>query len=581
VVSGQAALRLGEAAGAAAAISDLQPAGGDAEIPAGRVSLQWVRYIAVERNSAAIPDDELVAKAPVSLPDPFWEGAALDIEAGQTQPLWIEVAIPEDAPPGDYGGMLHVSIGEQTLELPVALHVRDFDMPRERHLSVINWWTFPGTGFGHIAPFTDAYWELLDSACRFVVAHRQTEVWASLTQLVDDTGDEAAGYVQDTSRLERWAETAFNAGVDRIHFQPIGGTSAHIVDPSSKVLPVADAMLRRLAAVDRLIAEKGWQDRFMTGITDEPFVHHEDSFRAAVAQVHAAAPGIRIIEAVESVHLGLDVYVPKLNHLHLWQPEFDRIRQETGAELWFYTCCIPAGRYPNRFLDQSLLKARVLHWVNYRYRLDGFLHWGLNQFAGSDPYSEEGVSKGLPLGDRAVAYPGANGFLGSLRFSAQRDGLQDFEYLWVLEQRLGELKARIGDDAHWLDPAQRPMELCRRVVDSFTEYTRDNAVLADTRRVIAGEIEALGRDRFLVVQTTPREGFPVPVAAPTNTIIRGIAPPGAEVRINGEPVANVKPSGVFSAYVFGVGEAIQEISVTASTGDWEQTVTRSFPKTEP
>lgn len=23
-----------------------------------------------------------------------------------------------------------------------------------------------------------------------------------------------------------------------------------------------------------------------------------------------------------------------------------------GAELWFYACCHPLGRYPNRFLDQ-------------------------------------------------------------------------------------------------------------------------------------------------------------------------------------------------------------------------------------
>lgn len=572
-VSSQAVVLLEAAAeGVASTLSDLRHADSEGLIPATTASLQWVRYIDVERNTGSIPEDELVALAPVSLPDPFWEAATIDIAAGRPQPLWIELDIPRDAAPGDYSGELRVTVGDRALTLPASLHVWDFEMPRERHLSVINWWALPGVGFERIEPFSDAYWELLESTCRFVVRHRQTTVWASLTQLVRDADDGGI----DTSRLERWAQIAFDAGVDRIDFQPVGGSSEFITEHTSVVLPIEEGVLRKLAAVDRLIVEKSWQDRFYAGIIDEPFIHHEDSFRRAAAQMREAAPHIGLTQAVEGVYFDLDVYVPKLNHLHLWYPEFDRIRQETGAELWYYTCCIPAGRYPNRFLDQSLLKARVLHWINYRYQLDGFLHWGFNHFAGTEPYTEDGVSRGLPLGDRAIAYPGTQGFLGSLRFSAQRDGLQDFEYLWVLEQRLRALKARLGDDAHWLDPQQRPMELCRRVVESFHNYTRDDDVLFDTRRVIAEEIEALDREDFLFVQTTPHEGFAVPTAAPTNALVRGVVAPGAEVIVNGQVVPNVKPSGAFVHYMFGVGEATFETTVTARRGDWEETVVRTF-----
>ncbi|NLX55006.1 MAG: DUF4091 domain-containing protein [Planctomycetaceae bacterium] len=42
------------------------------------------------------------------------------------------------------------------------------------------------------------------------------------------------------------------------------------------------------------------------------------------------------------------------------------------------------------------------------------------------PYTEDGISRDLPIGDRAIAYPGQQGLLGSLRFTAQRDGLRDF-----------------------------------------------------------------------------------------------------------------------------------------------------------
>ena len=113
----------------------------------------------------------------------------------------------------------------------------------------------------------------------------------------------------------------------------------------------------------------------------------------------------------------LDVMVPKLSHLNLWYHHFRDMHRD-GRELWFYTCCHPVGRYPNRFLDQPLVKTRVLHWIGYLYGLDGYLHWGLNYFApGVDPYSEEGISKDLPLGDRAIMYPGKDGPVGKIKRS--------------------------------------------------------------------------------------------------------------------------------------------------------------------
>lgn len=100
----------------------------------------------------------------------------------------------------------------------------------------------------------------------------------------------------------------------------------------------------------------------------------------------------------------------------------------------------------NRFPDRSLLKVRVLFWIRHLNRLDGYLQCGLNYCAGG-PYTQEGISKELPLGVRAIMYPGKAGLLGWLRFSAQRDGLQDFEYLRVLEDRFCEIKEQAGTDA--------------------------------------------------------------------------------------------------------------------------------------
>lgn len=523
-------------------ITDLRHTDGETVIPASAVRLQWVRYIDIDRNTAGIPADELEVKAPASIPDPFWEAPHIAAKADQTQPLWIEIHVPAKARAGDYKGRLTVASENESLEMPLELHVWDFEVPTDRHLSVINWWRFPGAGFEDVERYGQEYWDLLRRFCSFLVEHRQTDVQTSLG-LIRETPDDRQGYSYDTSRLERYAEVAFQAGIRQIHLHSVGRRTAHITDPGSRIEPV-ESSLRRLSAWEKVVRRRDWEQRFLVSISDEPFIHHEETYAAMVDRVHEVAPHIRCIEAAEAEYLGaLDVYVPKLSHLNLWYPRFEQAQRE-GAELWFYTCCHPVGRYPNRFLDQSLLKVRVLHWINYRYDLDGYLHWGLNQFAAGDPYTQEAVSKGLPLGDRAIAYPGTNGLLGSLRCSAMRDGLQDYEYLWVLENELSRIKRRMGKEAFWLDPRQRPLELCRRVVRSFYDYTRSPEVMFDTRAAIAREIEQVTTEPLFVVQTSPPEGTVVP-AGPRNIGVRGLVPPGAKVTLNGKPVENVRPSGYF------------------------------------
>ena len=475
------------------------------------------------------------------------------MKSNEAQPLWLEIDIPYDAVAGDYQGELVVNAGGELFRLPIKVHVWDFEMPRGRHLSVINWASFPGGPFSkRFKKFSNEYWDFFENFCKFLVRYKQTGVQDSLWRLIEENGDEENGYTYDTSRLERYVEIAFAAGLQKVHLHFIGYRTASRIDPKSRMIPAGGAF-RRLPVLQNLIERKGWQGRILVNVCDEPFLYEEKTYADVVDKAHKLAPDVKIIEAIESVYLGkLDIYVPNLDHLHLWFSEYQKLRDK-GAELWFYTCNQPIGRYPNRYFDQSLLKVRVLHWLNYLYDIKGYLHWGLNQYADGDNfYSQEAISKGLPLGDRAIVYPGKDGYLGSLRFSAQRDGIQDYEYLWVLEEELRKLKKTIGEDGFWLDPRQRPLELCKRVMWSFYEYTRDNKTMLETRKAIAREIESLKSQPVLFVQTTPEEGTAIPFG-PRHLIVRGFTTPGAKVTINGEPVKSMEPTGYFFERYFMAG----------------------------
>ena len=97
-ISAQVVLLPGEKADTVSAqISALLSTDGKSSIAPSAVRLQWVRYMDIATNSANVPLDELVAKAPASIPDPFWEGAERPVEPGAVQPLWIELDVPKDA----------------------------------------------------------------------------------------------------------------------------------------------------------------------------------------------------------------------------------------------------------------------------------------------------------------------------------------------------------------------------------------------------------------------------------------------------------------------------------------------------
>ena len=605
VASGQAVLHNDSAIERArVSVTDLRHPDGEV-IPADVVKLQWVRYIDIAENTrrfGGIPPENLAAVAPTSIADPYWEGDTIPVPYGhvplrnadqtvfcRAQPIWIEVTVPRNITAGDYHGALRVDADGDICELPVVMHVWDFDLPSERHIGEFNFWRFPGLAFD-VEPYGDRYWELFDQHCRFLAAHRHTNLCYNNIDIVEEHGDERSGFTHDTARLERFAKIAFAAGIERIHLTEFARMVGNHLEQEHDVVPV-EANIRRLAAVEDMIGRRGWQGRFWLNSQDEPLIATEATYPAIIDLAHRTAPSVVTFEPCHAEYLGeLDIYCPPLGFLdHLWD-RFRDLKRE-GRQVWYYTCCEPIGAYPNNFLDMTLLNSRLLIWYAWRYDLDGFASYGLNRWRGPEPYTIEFIGTD-PAGDCAMTYPGDNGLLGSLRLSAQRDGVQDYEYLWVLTDRYRRLIERMGGDngLFWLNPEQRAMELCRRVVDSFTIYTHDPVVLLDTRRTIVSEIEALAAEHPVVVQTSPPEGT-VLHGEPRCIVVRGLAPPGSHVFLTTNPlpdhasglvdrpdperVARIAHNGYFAVrYCLADGEP--EIRVIVEHGDDITTVLRRF-----
>ena len=108
-----------------------------------------------------------------------------------------------------------------------------------------------------------------------------------------------------------------------------------------------------------------------------------------------------------------------------------------------------------------LVDNRIMHWLNYKFDLSGFLHWGWNQWT-ENPFEEVGMH----IGDGWHVYPVKEGVLNSLRWDQMRNGKQGFEYFWMFEDKTRSLKDYFSgiSNVSWKITALRYRHLMKMVL---------------------------------------------------------------------------------------------------------------------
>lgn len=473
-----------------AAVSAFAIRGGDAHLSGARV--RYVGYVPVDRGLPAPPADRLRVP-PCLYPDPLLERAP-EIEAGTTHAVWISLAVPMDAKAGEYAATLTLSghaegkavVGKHELRL----RVYDVTVGKSR-LWVTNWfWNNARHMELKVEVDTPAYWALLARYALNMAEHRQNVAIVPVLALTEFRPKQGGGWSMDFSRFNRWVNTFIRAGViGRIEGGHIGGREGDwesrflaqvptVVDGAVRMTnvpadsPEADAFYAEFfPALLENLRSNGWLNIYMQHLADEPIASNIASYRALAALVRKYAPGVPIIEACHTKDLigSVDVWVPQLNYLHQDFEHYQQ-RQAAGEEVWHYTCIYPMGEYANRFIEHPLIKTRLLHWINYRYGITGYLHWGYNHWGERNPYENltgPFDSHGyLPAGDAWIVYPGKDGPIDSIRWETMRDGIADYELLCMLGERDPEAAKRLAE----------------RHILAFDRYDTDVTVFRQTRR---------------------------------------------------------------------------------------------------
>jgi hypothetical protein len=464
------------------------------------IRVGYVDFVRIGRNTPNPSRDKLNTTNGL-YPDPIRIAESVDISANETQSIWVTISIPADVPAGRYEGDVTLTgeIQGHPFELTRPIGVQVYPVTiRNTSLWVTNWYsTSPHNlelvfGQSGIEPYSDRYWTFVKLLADKMAEYRQNVALISPLMLAEYSIDQDGAYKIDFARFDQTVEIFKEAGViGRIEGGHIGtregGWISDFVVFVPKVeedttyfekYPMSSDSAQQFYSkfipelMDHL-KEKGWDKIYMQHLMDEPIPENIETYVEVARFVEKLAPNLKIVEACHSKDLDntVDIWVPQLDYMDQ-DYEFYKKRAEAGDEIWFYTCLNPKGEYANRFIELPLIKTRLLHWINYRYNIPGYLHWGLD-FWREDPYDEttsiqtEGGTI-LPGGDAWIVYPGDSAINSSIRLEAMRDGIVDYELLKMLEVKYPEKAA----------------ELARQVVYRFDYYDINIEAFREKRKQI-------------------------------------------------------------------------------------------------
>ena len=112
-----------------------------------------------------------------------------------------------------------------------------------------------------------------------------------------------------------------------------------------------------------------------------------------------------------------------------------------------------------------------------------------------DPFESASNSKWNQNGNGLLYYPGENGPIASLRLEIFRDGMEDYEYLVILKEKLQELKENGFADKHRdiLRKSNSLLVIDGSLANSMRSFTKDSGILFQRRNDIAEMIEEIDR----------------------------------------------------------------------------------------
>lgn len=417
-------------------------------------------------------------------PDPLLPNRPFNVAAHQTQPVWLTFYAPAHATAGAYSSIVKLREGARTLwQGRVTIHVRRFVLPEEGHCAAIydvrqsgGLWRIPGKTLQEVR---QNFWKFMAQRrlCPDRILpepkldYKNGQVVADFTEY-----DKAAEYYFNVLKLPY----SYTPGVfycfgwghppaNKFGEKPYEGEYPYKEADRSRLRPeYKRAYQAVLKAYWEHMKAKGWAERIVLYMSDEPYDGIPEiraQMKALCDMVHGVDPAIPIY--VSNWHAqpeweGGYINVWGVGHFGVVSAEKLKQLQAAGNIIWWTTDGQMCTDTPYCAIE------RLLPHYAFKFGAKAYEFWGIDWLTynpyefGWHSFIKQSGKPGeiscvrYPCGDGYLAYPGQPighpGPISSVRMEQAREGMEDYEYLWLLQQRI-EAGQRAGKNVRAAEEA--------------------------------------------------------------------------------------------------------------------------------
>lgn len=333
--------------------------------------------------------------------------------------------------------------------------------------------------------------------------------------------------------------TAWDAAMERAmgrhHFtsfsapiQGLGGGTFHSrVEPGlfgfTEDTPECRAAFRSYTTgLEAHLREKGWLDEAFVYWFDEPDPRDYAFVMNGFRKLKETAPGLRRMlteEVVPKLVGGPNLWCP---HSYSFRDGPAEERRKEGDQFWWYLCTDPKGAYCTLYIDRPGAELRVWLWQTWQRKIEGILIWHTNYWTSNAAYADParpqnpyedpmswvsgystpaGTKRPWGNGDGRFIYPpeaAADGLqkeevldgpVDSIRWEMLRDGIEDYEYLAILQREIARASPVLPEEER--RRLRSLLDVPETITKDMTTLTRDPAPIEARRDEVARAIEGL------------------------------------------------------------------------------------------
>lgn len=423
----------------------------------------------------------------------------IDIPAGDTAKVWLQLNVPADYRTGRHKGVLVLKAeGGRKARLPFFFEVSDNVLPKPSewryHLDL---WQNPfavARYFGvelwseeHFAKMRPLMELLASAGQKVVTATILNRPWNGQTEdpfgpMVEKKKSSDGSWTYDYSVFDRWVEFMFSLGID-------SQVNCYSMIPWSQRFDYTDAETGQretfvakpgspeynsywtsfLADFASHLKDKGWFDRTAIAMDER----EEADMAAALSVIRTADPDFKIA-LTGDYHKSVEpeIYDMCFSLTQPFQKEVLERRNGQGLVTTWYVSC--SSSMPNIFMASDPAEAVWMGWYTAAKNYSGMLRWAYNSWTAFP--TRDARFRTWPAGDCYFIYPESS----SVRMQRLIEGIQDYEKVNILRSRWEE-EGRT-DKLEALDAALKVFE-----VDTLRIHGAADAV--NSARRIIGELQ--------------------------------------------------------------------------------------------